>query len=280
MNKRILLEEELAEKSKYIRINIPDSIPFTIDLKTHKILGWHSIDDNKDIYVKARDEGKYSLLDENQKEIYRIEGYVPNRFLPEKDDFGDYLTLKIDENGKVLNWYRKPDFNEFIKDGYCTIPVTSRENIEKVIDCFIRPFLLIARKKLIFPETKYALCYGVHSVLSFYSDKKQEVYQISEQEACDKRNYKKLLDRVKSVWIYFTIQFVHDFCPLKQTLFFTIDTCIEFCEEHYVVHALHKKFNYDEYPSEDESDKILSLFSENYLKGISTKESYLNLIID
>ncbi len=35
MNKRILLEEELAEKSKYIRINIPDSIPFTIDLKTH-----------------------------------------------------------------------------------------------------------------------------------------------------------------------------------------------------------------------------------------------------
>jgi hypothetical protein len=61
--------------------------------------------------MKVCDEGVYILLDADRKEITRRTGYVPNRLLP--GDYGDYLSVDIDENGKITNWLKSPSLEEF-----------------------------------------------------------------------------------------------------------------------------------------------------------------------
>lgn len=70
------------------------------------------------IHAKLRDEGNYTLLDPEFKEIAeREDGYVP-RFLPYGKDgtesnMGDYLDLWIDlETGRVVNWPERIDAME------------------------------------------------------------------------------------------------------------------------------------------------------------------------
>lgn len=85
----------------------------TIDLSTGEILNFPK-DVSLDFFTKVCDEGLYYLLDENMDVIAEADccGYVPNKAIPPKDGFGDYLHLKI-ENGIVANLYDKPDFCEF-----------------------------------------------------------------------------------------------------------------------------------------------------------------------
>jgi len=53
-------------------------------------------------------------LDENKDIVSSIENrYVPNKLIPPKDGYGDYIHLCIDENGKITNWYENPDISEF-----------------------------------------------------------------------------------------------------------------------------------------------------------------------
>lgn len=280
-------KEELITKSKYIRINTNSSIPFTIDLRTHKVLGWQSIDNSKTIYEKVRDEGIYSLLDDNQNEIFRLEGYVPNKFLPEEDGYGDYITLDINDEGEVTNWYENPDFTEFIDSGYCTIPVTSKENIEKLIDNFLRPLRTMAKTELIFTEEEESICCGTHAILSVYKDstiERNNIFEISDYEEIDKERYKKIIEKIKTLWIYYEIEFAGDSFygnrfSKHHRLLFIIQTGIELYEEYYLVMALNKQFPYGEYPSKEELGKIIEAFKENYNKGINTKEEYLKIMI-
>lgn len=68
------------------------------------------------IHAKIRDEGTYFFLDENKKEIFEKEGYVPG-FFPYGEDgngrhYGDYLDLWIDiDTGQIINWKKniKPE---------------------------------------------------------------------------------------------------------------------------------------------------------------------------
>lgn len=69
------------------------------------------------VHCKVRDEGSYTLKDQDGEEICSKEGYVPG-FFPDKH-FGDYLILDIEiESGKILNWVppSKEQIQEFVEE--------------------------------------------------------------------------------------------------------------------------------------------------------------------
>ena len=84
-----------------------------IDIETGVIKKWPQ-GRNGEIKAKIVDEGCYYLLDENNEEVAFIErGYVPNKIIPPKDGYSDYIHLIVDTNGKITNWYEDPDISEF-----------------------------------------------------------------------------------------------------------------------------------------------------------------------
>ena len=76
-----------------------------IDLKTHKLL----------LQAKICDSGTYFLLDKDKKVICKIAGYVPNSLVPDSDDCGDYIRLRINSDGTIENWPENPDYSDFIE---------------------------------------------------------------------------------------------------------------------------------------------------------------------
>lgn len=85
----------------------------TIDLKEQCVVSWPQ-GETLSFYMKVCDEGIYTLLAEDGTELAKIEGYVPNKLLP--GDYGDYLALKIDANGKITNWLSYADLSDFEED--------------------------------------------------------------------------------------------------------------------------------------------------------------------
>lgn len=99
-----------------------------IDLKTGKLLNWEQ--KYGDLYLQAKvcDSGTYFLLDNDKTPICKIAGYVPNALIPDKDDCGDYIRLRIKYDGIIENWSDKPDFSDFFEDAIMV------ENIDRDID--------------------------------------------------------------------------------------------------------------------------------------------------
>lgn len=63
--------------------------------------------------MKVCDAGSYYLYDDNKEIVAGIvENYVPNRVIP--GDYGDYISMEIDETGKVTNMPNPLDFSEFL----------------------------------------------------------------------------------------------------------------------------------------------------------------------
>lgn len=81
-----------------------------IDLETGIIKDWPQ-GTVADIHYKVCDDGDYTLLDADGNIVKKIEGYVPKLMSPAENGFGDYIIMKVDENGKIANW--KPTFEEF-----------------------------------------------------------------------------------------------------------------------------------------------------------------------
>jgi len=81
-----------------------------IDLHSGKIINWKE-GVTADIHYKVRDAGEYLLLDKDKNQIVAIDGYVPDIMCPGDQGYGDYVIMKIDENGFIENW--KPSFKEF-----------------------------------------------------------------------------------------------------------------------------------------------------------------------
>lgn len=67
-----------------------------------------------EIHAKVCDDGQYSLLDCDRKEIKTVEGYVLDCLAINGPGYGDYIIISIDESGKIKNW--KPKFEEFYID--------------------------------------------------------------------------------------------------------------------------------------------------------------------
>ena len=86
-----------------------------INLKTHKLLNWKP--EYGDLYLQAKicDSGTYFLLDKDKKVICKIAGYVPNGLIPDSDDCGDYIRLRINSDGTIENWPENPDYSDFIE---------------------------------------------------------------------------------------------------------------------------------------------------------------------
>ena len=84
-----------------------------INLKTHKLLNWKPEYGSLYFQAKVCDSGTYFLLDKDKQVICKIAGYVPNGLIPEADDCGDYIRLRINHDGLIENWLEKADFSEF-----------------------------------------------------------------------------------------------------------------------------------------------------------------------
>lgn len=84
-----------------------------IDIDNGVIVDWPK-GTTANVHYKVCDAGKYSLLDENHNVVLSIDDYVPNKLIPDRDSYGDYIVMKIDENGKILNWYEHPSIEEFL----------------------------------------------------------------------------------------------------------------------------------------------------------------------
>lgn len=65
-----------------------------------------------DIHYKVCDAGKYWLGDTEGKKLWKWDGfYVPDRFLcPDGDGYGDYIILKVNEDGRINGW-KKPNID-------------------------------------------------------------------------------------------------------------------------------------------------------------------------
>lgn len=84
-------------------------------MKTHKLLNWKQEYGNLYLQAKVCDSGTYFLLDKDKKEICKIADYVPNGLIPEADDSGDYIRLRINYDGTIENWSDKPEFSDFVE---------------------------------------------------------------------------------------------------------------------------------------------------------------------
>ena len=71
-----------------------------------------------DLYLQAKicDSGTYFLLDKNKKVICKLAGYIPNGLIPDSDDCGDYIRLRINSDSTIENWPENPDYSDFIED--------------------------------------------------------------------------------------------------------------------------------------------------------------------
>jgi hypothetical protein len=112
---------ELDLPVKYDDEDMPADFPFrtgdrwnvTVEIETGKILNWpHGV--THDLYMKVTDCGTYRLSDPQHVEHAAIEAnYVPHGVVP--GDYGDYVELKIDANGIITNWPKRPDVSAFFE---------------------------------------------------------------------------------------------------------------------------------------------------------------------
>lgn len=109
---------------RYEEEDIPNDFPLRqgkkweakIEIDTGKILGWPEGQAGEIECMKVCDEGSYALLDASGAVVLSIEqNYVPHGVIP--GEYGDYVSLKINEQGVVTNWPRRPDICEFLKGG-------------------------------------------------------------------------------------------------------------------------------------------------------------------
>lgn len=118
-------------EAKYLELSVPvnyedEDMPFdapmrigdtwraTIDLDEGRILDWPAGKTLSMECMKVVDEGVYVLLDADRNEIARREDYVPNDLLP--GNYGDYLSLEIDETGRITNWLDDASLADFEGD--------------------------------------------------------------------------------------------------------------------------------------------------------------------
>lgn len=85
-----------------------------IDVNTGIILNWPE-GVTADVHFKVCDAGSYYLKDEDGNVVLSIEdNYVPNSLIP--GEYGDYIIMTIDENGKIVEWSKNPSIEDFTRD--------------------------------------------------------------------------------------------------------------------------------------------------------------------
>jgi len=85
-----------------------------IEIETGKIRNWKQ-GVTADIHYKVCDDGDYYLMGEDETEsILHKSGYVPDFLAIEDSGYGDYIIIKVDENGFINNWkFGQENLKEF-----------------------------------------------------------------------------------------------------------------------------------------------------------------------
>lgn len=129
IKRKVLVEKEID--IAWVSIRVPydddDEIPegthgaddgvldLMIEIATGQIVNWPADGKAINIYLKPRDSGTYKLIAADGILIAEIdENYVPNGIVP--GDYGDYVDLRVNAVGKVVNW-KRPGQLEF-DDGW------------------------------------------------------------------------------------------------------------------------------------------------------------------
>src|SRR3990167_139739 len=106
---------------RYEEEDIPNDFPLRkgetwealINIDTGQIGDWPK-GKSGDMYMKVCDEGIYRLIDNIGGQAAEIDqDYVPHGLIP--GEYGDYVFFKIDENGVITNWPKKPNLKSFFK---------------------------------------------------------------------------------------------------------------------------------------------------------------------
>ena len=128
--------EEIANKPYFLEIKIPsvafdfdcvdfpwedfvtddDYVTLTVNLRTKKLLNYTDKDGSYfSFFMKIVDSGKYALYSSDKKLIKEKEGYVPNKLIPKREGYGDYLDFGIEADGTINDFasYDDLDFSEF-----------------------------------------------------------------------------------------------------------------------------------------------------------------------
>ena len=84
-----------------------------IDLVSGVIKNWNK-GTVAEIHYKVCDAGCYYLKDKEGVSVLSIiNNYVPSILCPEENGYGDYIIMKVQENGYISNW--NPDLSDFIQ---------------------------------------------------------------------------------------------------------------------------------------------------------------------
>jgi hypothetical protein len=84
-----------------------------IEIETGIIKNWEQ-GKTADVHFKVCDDGNYYLLDKNEEVVLEKDGYVPDCLAINSNGYGDYIIMKIDENGIIEDW--KFDIDDFIEE--------------------------------------------------------------------------------------------------------------------------------------------------------------------
>ena len=86
-----------------------------IDIESGVITNWEK-GVKADIHYKVCDAGFYQLADANGNVYLQKEGYVPKILDLYNDSFGDYVIMKVDENGLIEKWNSNPNIDDFTNE--------------------------------------------------------------------------------------------------------------------------------------------------------------------
>jgi hypothetical protein len=85
-----------------------------IDLETGIIKDWPKKTTAK-VHYKCCDDGDYWLIADDGFELKRPGYYVPNILDIYHESFGDYVIMNIDENGKIADWPKNHNIEDFLR---------------------------------------------------------------------------------------------------------------------------------------------------------------------
>lgn len=87
-----------------------------IDVEECRIVDWPK-GTTAFVHYKVCDDGIYSLLDVEMKEIVKVESYVPDCLCLADNGYGDYIIMEIDEDGYIEDFsFTQDDVEEIIKN--------------------------------------------------------------------------------------------------------------------------------------------------------------------
>jgi len=86
-----------------------------IDIETGFIVDWPT-GVSASVHYKVCDDGHYNLQSEDGETLETHEGYAISCMSPEKNGYGDYIIMSIDNLGHIRGWDSDAVFEDFSYD--------------------------------------------------------------------------------------------------------------------------------------------------------------------